>query len=201
MKKKFLPVFILVVFSLLFTACPAEEDSDSGYTAEELSGIAGSALGGGYVSAMFYGLVASMGEANVEAMPTSGTLAVVVSGDTTTFTFTQAVVPMGGDGPTLTMNGAFSVTLSGSDQSYVFTAFSMSDPSSNIAASISGTMSITSTTLTGDMNISGITTSTVNVDVVMVWDSVNNQPSSVTSATIDGVDYLTDFQTAFQDFQ
>lgn len=202
-KKVGLLILAVLVFSLLFTGCPEDPVE---LTAAEVESIAMASLGGGYMSTMFLEaymaelMSAGAGVTIVESLASG--IDATVSGTTMTITFTTAGIDVDDpqDGVTdMTINGVLSIATVGETMVFTYTNLSITGvipgTTEELSATITGTVTMSATAFSVDVTISGIVDAAVEVVIEMAI--VDEEPSGVTSATIDGTDYTTEFNTAF----
>lgn len=204
MKKSLIfTIVILLTFSFLFTGC--EEDAATGLTDDDVSKIAMSSMSSGYIPSM---LIEEVGLGNGEYGPgeVDGDIGgMIVSGTLTvldgTYTFDACALdldtpPVGG--VDVTLGGAFSVEVVGSTTIITLTALNltgiMPGTTTVISVIVSGTHTVTSDTWSSSLTLSGITAEPCDIVIEMTMDA--GEPEEVTSATINGVDYTAEFNTA-----
>ncbi len=193
MKKISSFLIALLMFSFVFTSC--EEEGSSALSDEDVSDIAEATLGMGYMSNMIYGFYDLSDADTMEAMFDG--LTITETSSSVTFDFSGVEMDVDEDGTAdLTMTGSFTVAVSGDTLTITFSSLGATD--SEISASISGTMTMTTSNYAVDITITGITSSAVTI--IVDADVVDGIPSSINSATINGTDYTAEFQAALEDF-
>ncbi len=199
-----LAVVASLMFSFLFTGCE-EDGAATGLTDDEVSKIAMASVGSIYIATLFNpeGVFPEDGDYGIgtfSGVILSGNLNVTtVNATTTLLTFTACELDLDGDaGGDITLGGEVSVEFDATDIT-TYDAFNvigaMPGTDTVINVIVAGTTTITATTGTVDITLSGITAQACAVVIVMTV--VDNYPVGVALATIDGVDYTDEFNTAF----
>ena len=196
MKKINVIVLTLLLLAFLFTGCEETSSADSTvYSDEDIANIAMAAIGSNFISFFVYLEYAFTDKATMESNHPG--LTITEGSSAVTFLFDNVEYDLDGDDITdAILNGSFSVADYGSSGVITFSSFSIVVASEGISPTFSGTLTISSSVYAIDLTISGIVSNTVTV--ILELTVVNGEPTGVSIATINGVDYTEEFQAVFE---
>lgn len=203
MKKANLFLLFLLGFVLIFTGC---DSNGSELSEEDVSTIALASMGTSLLGMMFIG--ESDGTYDSTSPNWIGEIlsgSFEVSGSGTVVTLSACGFDMDETvGVDFTLNGEISYAVPSQDEiTITYTGFSltgiMPGTTDELSMTASGTFSMTSTGATVNITITGLTDDPCVVVIVMPQIGESG-PTEITSATINGVDYTAEFNTALEEF-